>query len=84
MTAKSTSRALKIKKAPEAKAEAAPKEQSHVIFRTSARQTHEFEVMGIRGIRGRDGRVTFAVPADKADSFGRHAHVTSGRVSRVG
>ena len=80
MTAKTTNRADKGKpSAP--KAEKAPE---HVIFRTAERHTHEFEIMGIRGIRGVNQCVTFIVPADQADRFAQHIHVTSGRVSRVG
>jgi len=78
-TEKRSAKSLKTKEAP-----TAPAKPEFVVFRSSRKETHEFEIMGIRGVRGGDLRLSFGVPAADADKFAQHAHVISGRVSRVG
>ena len=85
MSAKSTNRTMKVKTADAPVKEApAPKAPSFVTFRSASPETHEITIMGIRAIRGPDMRLTFTVPADKADRFAKHHHVTTGRVVRRG
>ena len=82
MSIKSSKRIAKAEKAEEPVV--TPAQPKFVIFRSSRKETHEFEIMGIRGVRGADLRLSFGVPAADADKFAQHAHVISGRVSRVG
>lgn len=81
MTAKTSKRTAKVVKLDEQPAAA---KQDFVLFRSARKETHEFTIMGIRGTRGEDQRLSFGVPAEAADKFSGHAHVISGRVSRVG
>lgn len=87
MSAKSTTRALKIKTAEVEKKEApasTPKSSADVIFESRGPETHELVVMGIRSRRSEDQKMTFVVPAADADRFATHHHVRSGRFIRRG
>lgn len=83
MSAKSTNRTVKTTTAKAEKA-SAPKAPSTVIFRSTRQENHEITIMGIRGLQGAGMKLTFEVPADKADRFAEHHHVMTGRVTRVG
>jgi len=64
------------------KARAASSEPSSIDFVSKERESHQFQIIGIRPSRSNDGRLHFEVPADEADRFSRHHHVVTGRVIR--
>jgi len=87
MSAKSTTRALKIKTDEVEKKETptpAPKPASDVIFESAGQETHEMTIMGVRSRRIADRKLRFTVPAADADRFASHRHIVTGRVVRRG
>ena len=84
MSAKSTNRTIKMKTAEVEEAPRSKAKPTSVTFRSVGKENHEIVIMGIRGLQGPDMKLTFDVPADKADRFAEHHHVMTGRVSRVG
>jgi len=84
MSAKSTNRTIKMKTS-EADTAPQPKAAPAVVtFRSVGKENHEIVIMGIRGLQGADMKLTFDVPADKAERFAKHHHVVTGRVVRRG
>ena len=76
-----------VKKAPAKKAAAKkPKasKQEAVIFRSSQQEPLEFAVHKYRARRcTKPGYIEWEVPAEEADIFATHPHVTRGRIVRV-